>query len=79
MEIIKAGEKQLTICQHCKGESQCQFATTVWWEELSNNDALRFYALKCNKCGKGIEKEKDNGLIPPVCSVCEGKGYLLIG
>src|SRR4051794_36991246 len=78
VEIIKAGTQQLTICPHCNATSLCQFTTVVWWEELSDNEALRFYALRCSKCGTGVEKETKNELVAPVCSICYGRGYLLI-
>ncbi len=77
MEIITAGDRKLVVCPHCKGSSLCQFSTIVWWEE-DLEETIRFYALRCNKCGKGIEKDKEKDLVAPVCSICEGRGYLPI-
>jgi hypothetical protein len=67
MEIITAGEKQLTVCPHCKGSSLCQFSTVSWREEIVEQDTW-FYFLSCATCGKGAEKEEETDLLPNVCS-----------
>jgi hypothetical protein len=78
MEIITAGDKQLTVCPHCRGSSLCQFSTVMWREEIVEKN-IRYYFLSCQTCGKGTEKEENKDLVPNVCAVCKGHGFLLIG
>ena len=75
MDIITAGDKQLTVCPHCQGSSLCQYSTVVWREELGEK-TLRFYYLSCPKCGKGIEKEEGISRHLPISREVYWRGLL---
>ncbi len=67
------GDSQLVECKHCQGLGLCNQATLKSEGNYCWNE--------CPICGPGDKKENcdtTSALSNPVCSLCEGKGHLII-
>src|SRR3712207_3527839 len=84
MEVTTVNGRQVVACPHCTGTSVCQFRTIVKRIDFDKPlaDAAKqhgiAYCLECEKCGRGTKHESPDGLKPPVCKVCSGKGYSIV-
>ncbi len=78
MEILLFGGPEAVACPHCKGTTLCAHSLLA---ETDRRD--RRLVPRCSRCGDGIARHsallgelKDSR--PPVCSVCGGRGYLVL-
>jgi transcription elongation factor Elf1 len=70
MDIVTVNNRQVIVCPHCNGSSMCSQAV----ESTSKGG----YTLSCARCGNGpvhIHNISTERRTPPVCKVCEGRGY----
>jgi hypothetical protein len=87
MQVKRVNDRFVVECQHCLGTTQCQYA--VHFNTNPHGYTIdEEHWLACPRCGEGYHTahHRDNYDDPPfdpsvlhrpVCSVCEGRGFII--
>lgn len=85
MNIITVNNQQVMECPHCRGTGMCQLSHLAYGKrEHSSGIMFPAAVLQCQRCGVGVfqyynlETPSSSELTPPVCKICNGKGFNVI-
>lgn len=87
MDIITVNNRQVIQCPHCGGTGMCQFSHLAHGQQKHSSGAeLPAAVLQCQRCGlgvfkylsgtpRGLSSPSTDEMTPPVCKICDGKGF----
>ncbi len=80
MDMIVVDGRKVLECAHCKGSTLCACSLLV---EADRAHGDRKLVPLCSRCGTGVARHSPfRGELkewrPPICQVCEGKGFLVV-
>jgi hypothetical protein len=86
MDLITANGKQVVKCLHCEGIGVCKQSQVMRIYKQERFVRGWGWMHKCSRCGEGgferdagfFSMKPENPPQPPVCKVCEGKGFTAI-
>jgi hypothetical protein len=93
MDILTVDNRQVVACVHCNGSGICNHADfqkcrVPDMAAGQHTSTIAAWTLTCSKCGSGLPREDEGGMNwkqppraamkGPVCSVCGGRGHLVV-
>lgn len=95
MDVLVVNNRQVIKCVHCNGSGTCKHSgylqtTKETKDSCGEIKIIRGAVLACPKCGEGVfrpgkcnlftyESPSSAYMTSPVCGVCGGTGYNIVG